>query len=869
MKKFRWFTKRSGLIIGIAVSLALLASQVGVIVNPVEESARLATLTVGQHEVVLTVGTTAHAAGVADYTCDGTADDVQLQAALDALPANGGGIVVLAGTYSLSAGVTRAIDNVTITEAGRATILNRDASNLIFTAGGNNWTFRDFATDAGSISVGGNTGWTFQNVLLGANYVAYRISVDNDLGNVDWRARTFTSDVAGGTAPFNVTSTTTVTNLSSDLSDGYQAVRGATYVVTANDSVASSKAQADYVCDGTADDVQFQAAVDALPAGGGKVVALGGDYNFTATVARAIDNVTIEGAGYSSYFANNNATNLFSAGAQSNWVFRDIRTDTGGVNVAGSSDWWMTNVWEGASYTSINGDVLTLPAVTFVGVVNIDSLNDLPSGYATAQGVLNIQTGIPTSGDHYPLTIWGDSTHGYAFIEFRPERRTGIDQADAIITAHKLNAADNSTHRHLSIYTSNAGGASTKRIDLNYLTDTPDFQFIEIDALHFPSRQARLSTDEPGMVFHLDRDNDGTGEYIRVLKNGTDLIFQIDESGNIVTLGSIAAHTLAGNLGIGGYAFDAGSGDVKIITTGNLKGLVIESTQDAAVGTALRFNHYRANPTDNDYAGLLEFFAYNDKVGPEQIRYGQFFCRTTDVSDGVEAGSFLWYLANAPSINLAMELSGAGTGWFDENLLVDEFIQVTEMVAPGAGASNTARVYAVAGGDNLTDLCAVFQDGTVDIFAQETTELDAPIFTYPSGTELIVEMRKPHPGLIIFVAVYPDGSEFVLREIEYHDAAKIAASLGAEGVLPYGWEVTTLEQRVNAQLAEIGTQLQEAQSSLTEVRWRISELENLETLIATQISDLISLKNKETLLVEEIAVLTNKRATGEARLLEK
>jgi len=76
MKKFRWFTKRSGLIIGIAVSLALLASQVGVIVNPVEESARLATLTVGQHEVVLTVGTTAHAAGVADYTCDGTADDV-------------------------------------------------------------------------------------------------------------------------------------------------------------------------------------------------------------------------------------------------------------------------------------------------------------------------------------------------------------------------------------------------------------------------------------------------------------------------------------------------------------------------------------------------------------------------------------------------------------------------------------------------------------------------------------------------------------------------------------------------------------------------------------------------------------------------
>ena len=42
-----------------------------------------------------------------------------------------------------------------------------------------------------------------------------------------------------------------------------------------------------------------------------------------------------------------------------------------------------------------------------------------------------------------------------------------------------------------------------------------------------------------------------------------------------------------------------------------------------------------------------------------------------------------------------------------------------EMTAPGAGAANHVRIYAVVDGGSLTDLAAVFQDGTVDIFAQE------------------------------------------------------------------------------------------------------------------------------------------------------
>lgn len=37
-----------------------------------------------------------------DYLCDGTADDVEIQAAINALPATGGEIVILDGTYNIN-----------------------------------------------------------------------------------------------------------------------------------------------------------------------------------------------------------------------------------------------------------------------------------------------------------------------------------------------------------------------------------------------------------------------------------------------------------------------------------------------------------------------------------------------------------------------------------------------------------------------------------------------------------------------------------------------------------------------------------------------------------------------------------------------
>ncbi len=82
----------------------------------------------------------------------------------------------------------------------------------------------------------------------------------------------------------------------------------------------------DYLCDGADDHVQFQAALDALPAGGGEIRFLAGVYVFGATPARAINNVKVEGIGKASTVTYNGVSPVFSAGAQDGWAFEWPRT---------------------------------------------------------------------------------------------------------------------------------------------------------------------------------------------------------------------------------------------------------------------------------------------------------------------------------------------------------------------------------------------------------------------------------------------------------------------------------------------------------------------------------------------------------------
>jgi hypothetical protein len=71
----------------------------------------------------------------------------------------------------------------------------------------------------------------------------------------------------------------------------------ATFLVAANNASARVKAQADYVCDGTADEVEINAAIAALPATGGMVRLSEGDFTIAAPINLTAHNVTFAGSG--------------------------------------------------------------------------------------------------------------------------------------------------------------------------------------------------------------------------------------------------------------------------------------------------------------------------------------------------------------------------------------------------------------------------------------------------------------------------------------------------------------------------------------------------------------------------------------------
>lgn len=240
-KKFKGKKYLAGLQVFVALVLVLSAVLVGTV--NVKDIANISgedqfAQTIGFNQKVIVIGNEAHASSTPDYITDGVADDVQFQLALNALPASGGKLVILGGTYTLAVAVTRAIDNVTIEGMGRSTFISRDGVNPNFTTGvQSDWTFRNIRFDAGGVNDTGASHVIYENVYIGATYYAFDTSADVTGG--EW-------DIPVG--------------------------RGATLIVAASDASAQSIAQADYWADGTDDEVEIQAAIDALEViGGGEV----------------------------------------------------------------------------------------------------------------------------------------------------------------------------------------------------------------------------------------------------------------------------------------------------------------------------------------------------------------------------------------------------------------------------------------------------------------------------------------------------------------------------------------------------------------------------------------------------------------------
>lgn len=75
--------------------------------------------------------------------------------------------------------------------------------------------------------------------------------------------------------------------------------RVATLLVAASDALDRTRAQADYICDGVADDVQINAALNALPASGGRVMLSEGTFTLADSITIPANNITLRGQGRS------------------------------------------------------------------------------------------------------------------------------------------------------------------------------------------------------------------------------------------------------------------------------------------------------------------------------------------------------------------------------------------------------------------------------------------------------------------------------------------------------------------------------------------------------------------------------------------
>jgi hypothetical protein len=175
----KFMTKRRAITVGLSLFLAVVLVLSGITVaeklTPTAKSSQDSVLRVSLGQKVITIKT-AEASGAADFTCLGVNDNVIFQTALNALPVAGGRLDVLGGHYVWAAGanVTRTIPNVTINGVGASTNITGNGVTPLFIAGGNNWVFSNIRTDAGGISVGTTTGWSWENVTVNATYYAYR-----------------------------------------------------------------------------------------------------------------------------------------------------------------------------------------------------------------------------------------------------------------------------------------------------------------------------------------------------------------------------------------------------------------------------------------------------------------------------------------------------------------------------------------------------------------------------------------------------------------------------------------------------------------------------------------------------------------------
>lgn len=179
----------------------------------------------------------------------------------------------------------------------------------------------------------------------------------------------------------------------------HKITRSATIVVAASDSSEKSKAQADYVCDGTNDDVTIQTAINSLQSGG-KVQLMEGNYDIRATILIP-GNTTLQGIHGCTVL-----TCPSAVGLEGSKVIKEQTVNTGNIVikdiVIDGTDHAAYLIYLSDVYSSLVSNVETRNAIEHGIQINTSSVGDgSPAKYNEISSCVshdNARTGILLGG---------------------------------------------------------------------------------------------------------------------------------------------------------------------------------------------------------------------------------------------------------------------------------------------------------------------------------------------------------------------------------------------------------------------------------------------------------------------------------------